>query len=104
MAGAATRRRSTRLPPRRGSALIHIGHLAKTLDRPTAWIRRVDDILKPLILADGTRAYHLERAWMFVAIYDGPETCRAAYEAYWRECDERATSARRRDAATAVER
>jgi hypothetical protein len=70
--------------------VVHIGNLARVMGRPTGWLRRLDDLLKPIILVNGERVYHLDRAWIFVAIYYGPETCRAAYEAYWRECNERA--------------
>jgi hypothetical protein len=61
---------------------VHIGHLARTVGRSTAWLRRLDDLLKPVLLGDGSRAYHVQRAWMFVAIYDGPATASAAYKAY----------------------
>ena len=67
---------------------MHISNFARMLGRPTAWLRRLDDLLKPVVLANRERVYHIDRAWIFVAIYDGPETCLPAYEAYWRECDE----------------
>jgi hypothetical protein len=75
---------------------VHIGHLARTLGRPTAWLRRLDDLLEPVVLANGERVYHLERAWIFTAVYDGPDTCLPAFEAYWRDCDEREAALRRK--------
>jgi hypothetical protein len=80
-------RRRNRLPPQRGREVVTIGQLAKALGRSTAWLRTLDWLLKPIRLADGMRVYHVERALMFVGIYEGPAASSAARDAYEHRCE-----------------
>jgi hypothetical protein len=73
-------RNKNRLPPPRGDAVVLISQIAQALGWSTARLRKLDDLLKPMRLADGngTRAYHVDRALMFVDAVDGPVAWSAA--------------------------
>lgn len=82
------RRRRHRLPPQRGPEVVTIGQLAKALGRSTAWLRTLDWLLQPIRCgADGMRVYDIERALMFIGIYEGPAASIAAWNAYQRSCE-----------------
>jgi hypothetical protein len=50
--------------------LVLIGQLARALGWPTARVRGLDDLLKPIRLSDGSRAYNVDRAMGFVKHWD----------------------------------
>jgi hypothetical protein len=51
--------------------LVH--QVARALGWSTARVRSVDDLLKPVRLANDARAYDLERALVFIEIIDALE-------------------------------
>ena len=72
------KRNPNKLPPRIGRDVVPINQLALALRWSTARVRAVDDILKPVRLADGMRVYHVDRALAFIKIFDDMEVWTAA--------------------------
>lgn len=59
-----------RFPPVGGEHVVLVHQIAHALGWSTARIRGVDDVLKPIRMADGTRAYDVDRALFFIRIFD----------------------------------
>jgi hypothetical protein len=77
-----TRDRNT-ISAQRGRDVVHVSQLALALGWSTARVRAVDDILKPIRLADSTRVYHLDRALALIKVFDDMDAwnvVRAAHE------------------------
>lgn len=58
------------MPPRGSQHVVPTHSVARMLGWSTARVRRVDDILRPIRLADGERMYDVDRVLFFVRVYD----------------------------------
>lgn len=54
----------------RSRHVVLVGQVAQMLGWSTARVRSIDEILNPMRLADGTRAYDVDRALAFVRHWD----------------------------------
>jgi hypothetical protein len=59
-----------RMPPRQTKHVVPIHAVARMLGWSTARVRGVDDILRPLRLADGSRLYDVDRVLFLVYTLD----------------------------------
>lgn len=61
---------SNRMPPRGSKHVVPVHAVARMLGWSTARVRGVDDILRPIRLADGARVYDVDRVLFFVRVFD----------------------------------
>jgi len=85
---------SNRLRPPREGQFVPLGLPARALGWWTERFRAVDDLLKPIRVADGTRLYHVERALAFVGWMDDLNAWSDAREARLRRSAKRRNFAR----------
>jgi hypothetical protein len=69
------------LPPPTFKHVVSLHQIARALGWSSPRVRSVDDLLKPTRLADGSRAYDMERALVFIQQIDAAEAFFAFREA-----------------------
>ena len=62
------------MPPVTGEHVVTVHAVARMLGWSARRVRRLDDILRPIRLADGSRAYDVERVLFFVHVLDSAPT------------------------------
>lgn len=60
----------SRMPPVEGKNVVPTHAVARMLGWSTTRVRSIDDILRPIRLADGSRAYDIDRVLCFVQVWD----------------------------------
>lgn len=66
---------SNRMPPVGSTHVVPLHAVARMLGWSPARVRGVDDILRPIRAADGSRAYDVDRVLFFVCEMDEMEEC-----------------------------
>lgn len=62
--------KSNRMPPVQSKHVVPVHAVARMLGWSTARVRSIDDILRPIRLADGSHVYDVMRVLFFVRVFD----------------------------------